>query len=373
MKKVLHITFDMRIGGTEQVIKNLIEGTDRKRFEPSILCLETPIGPFGEMLARKGIRLDTVPRKQGFHPALILRVRRYIKDNHIDFLHCHQYTPWVYGALAAFLTGKGVIFTEHGRFYPDRTSWKRAVINPVLNWITDRITVISNATKQAMIEYEFLPPSKIQVIYNGIAPLNPDESRSEDIRKAWDIPEHTRIIGTIARLDPIKNHIMMLRAFKIVLESCPNTKLMIVGDGEKMDNLKTLSRDLGISDQLIFTGYITEPVHYLALMDIFLLSSLSEGTSMTLLEAMSLAKPCVVTDAGGNPEIIENEGNGLVTPNDDAAAFANAIIEILNDKNKYKKLSIATLEKFNRLFNLRYMVNEYQRIYDELYITGYNK
>ncbi len=366
MKKVLHITFDMHIGGTEQVIKNLIEGTDPDRYKPSILCLEAPIGPFGELLVRKGFDIDIIPRKGGFDTALIFKVRRFIKDNAIDILHCHQYTPWVYGALSAILTGKKVIFTEHGRFYPDRTSWKRAVINPLLNWITDKVTVISNATKQALIDYEYLPPGKVQVIYNGIAPLRPDASQVIAIREQLGLPEQTRIIGTIARLDPIKNQSMMLKAFKLVCEACPNTKLMVIGDGEEMGNLKRLSTELGIADQVIFTGYITEPYSYLALMDIFLLSSLSEGTSMTLLEAMSLAKPCVVTDAGGNSEIIEHEVNGLVTPNDDAPAFADAILALLLDKKKYQLMSDASLDRFNRKFNLYYMVNEFQGIYDDL-------
>ena len=366
MKKVLHVTFDMRIGGTEQVIKNLIEGSDLKRFAPSILCLESPIGPIGELLVRKGYRIDIISRKEGFDLGLIFKVRRFIKDNNIDIVHCHQYTPWVYSALAAFMTGKKVIFTEHGRFYPDRTSWKRAIINPILNLITDRVTVISTATKQALINYEYIPPSKIQVIYNGIVPLIPDKSRNAEIRNTYVISDHTRIVGTIARLDPIKNHAMMLRAFRIVAESYPNTKLMIIGDGEEMENLKQACHELGIVNHVIFTGYITEPVYYLDLMDIFMLSSFSEGTSMTLLEAMSLSKPCVVTDAGGNSEIVEHEVNGLVTPNNDASAFADAIIELLKDKKKYQKMCYASLDRFNRKFNLKYMLNAFQYIYDDL-------
>jgi glycosyltransferase involved in cell wall biosynthesis len=366
MKRVLHITFDMHIGGTEQVIKNLIEGTDLNHYKPSILCLEAPIGPFGELLLRKGINIDIIQRKEGFDLRLIVKVRRYIKEKRIDILHCHQYTPWVYSALAAFLTEKKVIFTEHGRFYPDRSSWKRAIINPVLNWITNQVTAISKATKQALVDYEYIPASKIQVIYNGIIPLKPVKSRSAGIRRELGISEHIRIVGTIARLDPIKNHAMMLRAFKIVTESYPDIKLLIVGDGDEMEHLKRLCQDLGIADHVILTGYITEPVCTLDLMDVFLLSSLSEGTSMTLLEAMSLAKPCVVTDTGGNPEIIEHNVNGIVTPNDDAPAFADAIIELLIDNKKYQKMSDASLDRFNRKFNLHYMVNKYQDIYEKL-------
>ena len=158
----------------------------------------------------------------------------------------------------------------------------------------------------------------------------------------------------------------MLKAFKVVTEAYKDIKLMMIGDGEERENLEQLSRDLGIADDVIFTGYITEPGYYLDLMDIFLLSSLSEGTSVTLLEAMSLAKPCVVTDAGGNPEIIAHEVNGLVTPNNDAPAFAAAIIELLGNENKYLQMSTASLDRFNESFNIHNMVNDYQRIYDDL-------
>ena len=366
MKKVLHITFDMRIGGTEQVIKNLIEGTDRGLYDVSILCLECPPGPFGELLQKQGITIDSISRKEGFDTGLIFRIRHYIKKRNINILHCHQYTPWVYGALASFMTGIKVIFTEHGRFYPDSSSWKRRLINPILYRLTDKATTISGATKQALVDYEFLPEDKIQVIYNGIAPLNMNSSQVTGIRSSLGLSDSTRVIGTIARLDPIKNQLMMLQAFELVLKNCPNTNLLIVGDGEEMGNLKNMAMKLKISEKVIFTGYITDPTNYLELMDIFLLSSLSEGTSMTLLEAMSLGKPCVVTDAGGNPEIITHEVNGVVTPNNDAAPFADAIIDLLLDDKKYQRQSAASSDCFKERFDLEFMTKEYQQIYQKL-------
>ncbi len=366
MKKVLHLTYDMRIGGTEQVIKNLIEGSDKSLYEMSIFCLEQPTGPFGEILIKQGIKVTGTQRKDGFDVSIIKRLRSYIKNNHIDIVHCHQYTPWVYGTLAALFTKTKVIFTEHGRFYPDRSSWKRAIINPLLVKFTDKITTIAKATQQALVEYEYIPLNRIEVIYNGISPLISNEPERKKLIDHWDIKPDTKIIGTIARLDPIKNQAMMLQAFKTVLQSCPNTILFIIGDGEEMDNLLTLSDQYGIREHVIFTGYITNPVNYLHLMDIFLLSSLSEGTSMTLLEAMSLGKPCVVTDAGGNPEIISHETNGSVTPNQDAAAFADAVIDLLSNKEKYQRLAAASLDVFNKRFELKFMVNEYLRIYQSL-------
>ncbi|HED36472.1 MAG TPA: glycosyltransferase [Gammaproteobacteria bacterium] len=360
---LLHVTFDMHIGGTEQVIKNLVEATDKSMFNLSILCLEAPTGPFGEMLAEKGYQIDSIPRKEGFDLKLIYKIRKYIIEHNIDVLHCHQYTPWVYGALASILTGSKVIFTEHGRFYPDRSSWKRKYINPFLVKLTDHITAISKATKQALVDYEYIPASKITVIYNGIAELESDETASDRLRTKLSISADALILGTIARLDPIKNHRLLISAFAEIQRQHPSSILAIVGDGEMRSSLENQVKQLNISDNVVFTGFQANPVDYLQLMDIFLLPSLSEGTAMTLLEAMSLSKPCIVTAVGGNPEIVENKVNGLVTPSDDKDTLVTACDLLLEDRQLRKKLGGAGRAKFEEKFTVKSMIKNYQEIY----------
>lgn len=360
---LLHVTFDMHIGGTEQVIKNLVEAADPSILNISILCLEAPIGPFGEMLINKGYQIDAFERNKGFDINLIFKIRKYIIQNKIDVLHCHQYTPWVYGTLASLLTGIKVIFTEHGRFFPDRTSWKRKVINPVLVRLTDHITAISKATKQALIEYEYIPSSRISVIYNGIAELESDLSRSRNLRKKLGLADDTLVLGTIARLDPIKNHRLLIASFKVVHEKHPNSLLLIVGDGPTRNMLEQQVKQLEISDQVIFTGYKPNPVDYLQLMDIFLLPSLSEGTAMTLLEAMSLSKACIVTDVGGNPEIIQNMVNGLVTPSDDRDKLIEACDSLLENGELREKYGAAGRARFEKDFTAVTMLKTYQQYY----------
>ncbi len=362
-KKLLHLTFDMHIGGTEQVIKNLVEATDPSKFKISILCLEAPIGPFGEMLSKKGFQIDAIARKEGFDLKLIFKIRKYLIHHKIEVLHCHQYTPWVYGVLAALKTGIKVIFTEHGRFYPDRSNWKRRYINPFLVRLTDHITAISKATKQALIDYEFIPSSKIEVIYNGIAELIVNESRTKEIRTKHSISNNTLVLGTIARLDPIKNHRLLITAFADIHQQNPNTVLLLVGDGETRAELEQLVRQLKISDDVIFTGYRPEPVDYLQMIDIFLLPSLSEGTSMTLLEAMSLSKPCVVTDVGGNPEIIKDQVSGLVIPSNDHDRLVTACDLLIGDSHFREQLGMAGRQRFEKLFTVNNMTRHYQSIY----------
>jgi glycosyltransferase involved in cell wall biosynthesis len=362
-KNILHITYDMRIGGTEMVIKNIIEGNLNPALNMSVYCIEKPIGPWGLDMQNNGVEVDSIARSDGFDFSVIKALRKHIKQHDIHILHCHQYTPWVYGTLAAFGTQAKVIFTEHGRFYPDYSSWKRRFVNPLLAIFTYKITAISKATKQALVDYEFLSASRIEVIYNGIKGLEQKEHVTVKIRDELNIKPEATIFGTIARLDPIKNHDMMLHAFASTKKSIPNAVLIIVGDGELMQTLQALAKRLKLDDSVIFTGYISYPKDYLALFDIFLLSSLSEGTSMTLLEAMSLGKPCVVTDAGGNKEIVIHRETGLVTDNDNMSQFSEAMIAAVSDSAQSKNFRIKASVRFTEKFDQKHMIKEYQRLY----------
>jgi glycosyltransferase involved in cell wall biosynthesis len=360
---VMHITYDMRIGGTEMVIKNIIEGSDKNLFDMSIFCIESPLGPFADDLLVEGIVINCHARHPGLDFSLVKAIRKHITANKIDVVHCHQYTPYVYGVIAAMLTRTKVIFTEHGRFYPDSSSWKRKMINPVLNLFTDKITVISEATKEALVIYENIPRRRIEVVYNGIAPLSYDVDQVAHLKKKYGIADNEICLGTVARLDPIKNHTMMLKAFKQVIDEGIAAKLLIVGDGEERQNIETLIYQLNLNDLVILAGYEAKPQAFIAMMDIYLLSSLSEGTSMTLLEAMSLGKPCVVTDAGGNSEIIEHRVNGLVSTNDDALQFARAISKLAGSDILIKKMGHASYSRFKDTFSANTMCQKYKEMY----------
>ncbi len=358
--RILHITYDMRIGGTEMVIKNLIEGNTDDSIEMSIYCIESPIGPWGEELKDKGVPICGQARKPGFDTSLIRAIRQHIKAQQIDIVHCHQYTPWVYGALAAAFTKTKVIFTEHGRFYPDSSSWKRGIVNPLLMKLTDHVTAISSATKRALVNFEFIPEKAIDVVYNGIEPLKVDASRQDTI-KQLGLPSDAFIFGTVARLDPIKNQTMMINAFAKVARNNENTYLVIVGDGDMRSTLETLVEQHRLRDRVIFTGYRSDPKAFIDAFDVFLLSSLSEGTSMTLLEAMSLGKPCVVTDAGGNAEVIKHNYNGLVCENDNEDAFSQACSSMLSADFEHYRLQCK--ERFDSMFSVATMQAQYSKIW----------
>jgi glycosyltransferase involved in cell wall biosynthesis len=361
--KVLHVTYDMRIGGTEMVIKNIIEGNTDPNITMSIFCIESPLGPWGEDLQRKAIAIYSQSRKEGFDFSVIRSLRKIIKASNIDIVHCHQYTPWVYGSFAAMGTSAKIIFTEHGRFYPDSSSWKRRIVNPFLVQLTSEITAISEATKHALAKYEYISKKSIRVIYNGIKALSLSPSTSSEVRLSLNISDNHIVFGTIARLDPIKNHRMMIKAFKKVNLEFPDTKLLIVGDGEERANIESLIEQLSLEKDVILTGYIKNPSYHLECIDVFLLSSFSEGTSMTLLEAMSLSKPCIVTDAGGNREIIKNTENGFVSENDNEFQFSQAMKCLLKSPHLIERLGKSGKRRFDENFGASTMIKNYTQLY----------
>jgi len=362
---ILHITFNMAIGGTEQVIRQLVTHVNPERFNASIICIDGYIGAIGEQLQSSSVKIHCVNRKRGFDTKLIQRIRKILIQDGIRLIHCHQYTPYIFGLFASFGTGARVIFTEHGRFYPDTYRFKRILLNPFLSRLTPEVTAISKATKDALTRYEFFPPHKIKVVYNGILPVTIDHQKRVKLREELNIENKARIIGTVSRLDSIKNQKMMIAAFHKVQQQYPKVRLLIIGDGPIRHELEVQAKTLEIQEKVLFTGFKKNPLSYMSIMEIFLLSSFSEGTSMTLLEAMSLSLPCVVTDVGGNSEVVKDQHTGLVTPSDNMEAFANSIISLLDDPILLQSYGKAGLHRFEQHFTVEKMVLSYSALYEK--------
>ena len=363
MKRIVHLTFDMSIGGAERVIYNLVQATNRSEYDVSLLCLNQPIGAFGMELQKQGIAVRAFARKPGLDLGLVSKIRRFQISEHVDVLHCHQYTPYIYGILASAFTGTKVLYTEHGRFYPDRRKLKRFLANPLLARMTRKITAISKATRGALVEYENFPAHRIQVVYNGVPALNGTPKIDPDLRSSLAIPHDAFVMGSVARLDSIKNHAMMIRALRRVQKTSKETYLLLVGDGPERSRLEQLAVDLQVSSYVRITGFQNDAGRYYSVMDLFLLTSFSEGTAMTLLEAMAAGLPCIVTDVGGNPEIIENNETGYAIPSDDDIALTDKILRFLDNSALREQMGNAGRSRFQKLFTVDKMVQEYESLY----------
>ena len=360
--RVLHLTHDMSFGGTEQVVRHLVEGGG-DGLESEVACIDGRIGPIGEALRRAGTPVHALTRRAGFDVSLLRTLRRLLAERRVDLVHCHQYTPWCYGAPAAAGRGVPVLFTEHGRFHPDRHTTKRRLANQVLRRLTDRITTISEATRDALARHEWLPRAEVEVLYNGL-PSPVAQEPSEALRVRLGIAPGTVLLGTVARLDPIKNQAMMLRALaRPELRRCA---LLLAGDGPERAALEAQATLLGVAGRVRFVGFTEDVGGHLEALDVFLLTSFSEGTSMTLLEAMALGRPVVATAVSGNVEIVEDGVTGMLVASDDDAALADAIVRLSADADLADRLGARAKARFAERFSIERMLRSYRRIYDEL-------
>jgi len=360
--RILHVTHDMGVGGAEQVIRQLVLDADESSFESSVLCLDGQVGAIGDELTKLGVTVHCMSRQPGFDRAIVSGLRRLICEQSIDVVHCHQYTPFSYGVLAAAFTKTRVVFTEHGRFHPDRYSWKRRLLNPMLALLTDEIVAISAATRDALVYYEWLPRSSIRLIYNGVTPPTTTEP-TPTVREKLGIEASTFVLGTIARLDPIKNQVMMIEALAALKQTRSDCALILAGDGPERDSLEQLANKLGLQESVFFTGFVTTIAEHLAAMDVFLLTSWSEGTSMTLLEAMSARKAIIATSVGGSIEILEDEVSALFVNAGDTDALVDAVVRLEGDEALRNRLAAGAQLHFSKCFEPAGMLDAYQKLY----------
>ena len=365
--RVLHVTHEMGVGGTQQVINQLVQNLDASEYECRIACLDGEIGMIGEELQEQGVAFHVFNRNAGFDRALIGSLRALLRSEKIDVIHCHQYTPYIYGVLAAMFTGVKIVFTEHGRFYPDRYSWKRRLVNPLLGYFTNSIIAISSATADALAHYEWFARKTIRVIYNGTAPH--ESQANSGFRATLGIDADDIVYGTIARFDEIKNLPMMIEGFSRVHKKNPKSKLLLVGDGEKRAELEQLVDQLNLRDSVIFTGYQSETSKYMSIIDLYLLTSFSEGTSMTLLEAMSNATCSIVTAVGGNIELIEHLISGVVVDSGDTESLADWMVGLAEDAEERRRLGGQAKAVFDSKFSVSTMVDQYAKTYDQLFAS----
>lgn len=368
--RVLQLVLSLAIGGTEKLVYDLVHRVDKCLVVPVVCCLDE-FGHFGKELQRDGYQVCILNRKPGIDWGLIRRLNAIIQQEKIDVIHAHQYTPYFYGLLASLYTklsmftkAPKLVFTEHGRFYPEQKKLKRTIANPVLSLFTDEIVTISESTKSSLIKYENFPAHRIKVVYNGIE-LSRFSQKIDTVAKkqSLGLSPDARVIGIVARLDPIKNHAMLLRAFKRVLQHIPDTYLLIIGDGPEEQNIKAFARLLDVNDNTIFLGARKDVSELLHVFDVFALSSFSEGTSVTLLEAMGAGVPIVATKVGGNPEVIKNQESGYLVPSDNDQEMATMLIKLLQDKKARQRMGQAGQKRGYDMFSLDKMVNAYTELY----------
>lgn len=365
--RILQVVHSLAIGGTERVVSDLVEEFNDLEFHTSVCCLDG-LGRFGEDLVKAGVRVHVLDRRPGVDLSLASQLRRLYRTEEIDVIHAHQYTPYFYAATAALLAGCiPVIFTEHGRHWPDGLRIKRAVVNQVLRLTTQAYTAVSEFSRQSLVQYEKIPTDRIRVIYNGIGVREAQTSafKRKSLREKMRLSEEDLLVLSIGRMDPIKDFKTLIQAFFYAAQRLPRTSLWIVGDGdhEYRKQLECLVEQLRLSEKVKFLGARQDVTEILQACDLFVLPSVTEAASMTILEAMEAGRAVVATCTGGNPELVSHDITGWLVPVGDVSAMAEAVTLLLSDPIKRQDMGRAGRARIRERFTKQIAFAQYRNLY----------
>jgi len=362
---ILHIYQNSKIGGVQQQLLSLLKAYSRERFNPIFCCL----GPKEEIGKEiEGTGIEFIPlnklRYNRFSSGIVLELHRLMKKKQIHVVRTHRYRSNLYGRLAAFFAGVPVIIASvHDNYRTDKRP-KRRIMNRILSKITDKIVAVSEDVKEDIIRYDSIDPSKIEVIPNGIdvERFNP-EKNTTDIRKEFSLEEDDIVIGFVGRIVPAKGLEYLLNALPYLNEEFKSIKLLIVGEGSLVEELKERAKKNNIFDNILFIGRRRDIPEILASINIFVMPSIAEGLPNALLEAMAMGKPIVTTEVGGIPEIVKNGFNGLLVPPRDTLSLSKAIKELIGNDRLAAKLGQAARDLVHDNLSIKAIAQKWQSLY----------
>lgn len=330
----------------------------------SVCCLGTS-GAWAGQVEALGIPVAVLDRQPGFQPALGLKLAAFAAARQSTVLHCHHYSPFVYASLARIRKPPlRVLYTEHGRLDNGPPSRKRRLANRLLGQLPYGVYAVSDNLRGHMRDEGFAGRD-VRVIRNGItlqpAPT-PDDA--EQLRRECDLSGAGPVIGTVGRLDPVKGFDVLISAFAMLRERFPGVRLVIVGDGPDRDRLTRLVDAAGCRDAVKFLGYRSDARRIIGVMDVYVNSSLFEGISLTILEAMSAGKPVVATAVGGNAEVVRDGVTGLLVPASDAGALAAALEDVCANADKAAGFGERGRLDVEQQFTIERMVEAYALEYE---------
>jgi glycosyltransferase involved in cell wall biosynthesis len=336
------------------------------RYGMPVICLDEP-GPLAGRLQARNIDVAALRREPTFRPSLAVRIARMTRDAGIDVLHCQQYSPFVYGALATLVRpALKVIYTEHGRFSDAPPSLKRRVVNPWLARLPGAIYAVSDELRGHMLREGF-PAHRVGVIHNGIdvGPV-PGWADRERARRALGLTPGALTIGTAARLDPVKDLVGLVEAFRVVRNSRPEARLVIAGEGPERQAIRSRVMALGLDDSVIMAGYRADVRALLPALDVYVNSSISEGVSLTILEAMAAELPVVATAVGGTPEVVAHETTGVLVRARDAGSLSAGVLTLAAQPALRRAMGLAGRRAVEARFTMDRMVEDYASVYEQL-------
>jgi glycosyltransferase involved in cell wall biosynthesis len=361
--RVLHVVQNLNYGGLERLVFDLVRLADRERFEPHVLALQY-VGRFGEgMEEHARVHLaPPMPRWSMLRPAALARQIAAIAP---DVAHTHSGVWWK-GSLAARMAGVPLlVHTEHGRRAPDPLDDQ--LIDGWASRRSDVVAAVSDPLARHLEARVVRGRAAVVVVPNGV---DTDAFRpradSGALRRELELADDVPVLGSVGRLEPIKGYEVAVRALALLGDGGTGGAapvLVLAGDGSERGRLEALAASLGVGGRVFFLGWRDDLHDLHAAFTLFTMSSHSEGTSVSLLEAMSAGLCPVVTDVGGNAAVLGPElGHRLVRPGE-PAALAAAWRRALGDWKRCAADALSARRRVEEHFSARTMVRRYESIY----------
>ena len=363
---VAHIVQSFDVGGIEKLVVDLIANSKDGRFQYTVFCIDSK-GRLASLLEEKGVEVIELNKRKGVDISLIFRFADELKKRKIDVVHSHNPGPAFYGGLAARLSGISVIvYSKHGIKLGARLRDK--FLESFSFMLQDYIVAVSEKAFGFMIDKEKAPAKKMLLIENGID-LN--QFKTGDVKKETVLSEHglprlEYIIGIIARLDRLKDIPTLISAFGMLSKGRPDASLVVVGDGEERNALEKLVKETGLTGKVFFLGTQTRIPELLSIFSLFVLSSITESSPISLLEAMAAGLPIVATNVGGNAELVKDGYNGFIVEPKDIIGMRDAMLKIIEDKDLAKRMG----EVNRKTAFSKYGIENTIKKYESLYVQG---
>ncbi|MGQ0773801.1 MAG: glycosyltransferase [Pseudonocardiales bacterium] len=368
--RVLYLVPDLSVGGAERHVATLLPALDRTRFAPAALC----IGQQGELfgaLAAGNVPARALGRSKREFLIALVELIVHLRRSRPDMVIARGYNAELLGRIAAILTRvpRSVVWVHH---YGDLVP--RGRVRRLSDRLLDPFTSAYYGVAHGQLPYLTgelgYPADKIRIIPNGadphdLCPAGRPGPRDPAVAASLGIGPDDPVVGIVAALRPEKDHQTLLQAARLVIDELPQTRFLVVGDGQARRELEQLATDLGICDRVVFTGSRSDVGALLQVMDVFTLSSWTECAPMALLEAMAASRPAVCTAVGGIPDIINEAVTGHLVPPRDPRALAQAYLRLLRDRELAGKMGRAARERLESEFSLDCSLRNAQRAIEE--------
>ena len=372
---VAHIIYALGTGGLENGLINIINRTPPDRYRHVIICL-TNADDFANRITLPGIQVIQLHKPAGQNFRVFWDLWKTLRTLRPDVVHTRNLASLEMQLVTLLMPGIKRVHGEHGRDIHDLdgTNKKYNLLRKAMQPFVHRYIAVSRDLLQWLKHTVAIPEKKLRQIYNGVdaGKFSPrqDDAKLGDLAPPGLLPENAVVVGTVGRLAEVKNQQLLIEAVGYLFTKRPilrgTLRLVLVGDGPLKLQLVGRVKQLGLSDVVWFTGDRNDVPTLMQLMDIFILPSLAEGISNTLLEAMASGLPVIATSVGGNVELIDEGVNGRLVPVNNVVAMADAVAELVDDPILRQSMGKKGLALVRTTFNWEKTVADYLAVYDTL-------